>query len=170
MTLQLPPVLEPARGALEAALAVPTFDEWPEDAKYVIADQPAAIARALVKHLPAHAHLRDDHSEYYSPQVAYLFRETIAGKLAVASRAPGKLHFFADLDFGIDFAWEDWQHLLPEQKIALVDHELCHCVFDDGKPAMRKHDVEEFGEIVQRWGLWRPDLAQFSQAFPKEAR
>jgi hypothetical protein len=29
---------------------------------------------------------------------------------------------------------------------------------------MISHDIEEFSGIVQRWGLWRPDLVVFAGA------
>ncbi|MCW8129609.1 MAG: hypothetical protein KIS92_04415 [Planctomycetota bacterium] len=59
---------------------------------------------------------------------------------------------------------------------ALIDHELCHCsvsVDEDGqvkkdetgKPVyrIRKHDLEEFREIVKRHGLYKNDLAHFAR-------
>lgn len=156
----LPTVLEPAREKLQTALDVTVEAEWPDELKYQVAEQAQAIAAALI---PAfHQHL-------VNLKVCYLFREKISEKLGVAMRASGKLAHFTGFDFVIEFNWSAWLQLSSTQRIALVDHELCHCVLDDdGYPAMRKHDVEEFGDIVKRYGLWRPDLAAFSKTFPKE--
>jgi len=59
---------------------------------------------------------------------------------------------------------------------ALLDHELCHCQvkrdkLDDmvrdssGRPEwrMRKHDVEEFEDVVKRHGCWKREIAQFAK-------
>lgn len=59
---------------------------------------------------------------------------------------------------------------------ALIDHELCHCAVsldkkgevrtdEAGNPIyrIRKHDIEEFGEIVTRHGSYKSDLAEFME-------
>ena len=70
-----------------------------------------------------------------------------------------------------------WGNFSEAQRAALIDHELCHfeVVRDKaGDPKtdergrtcyrIRKHDVEEFQEIVARHGLWKSDLEQFVEA------
>lgn len=65
-----------------------------------------------------------------------------------------------------------------EMRAALLDHELCHAtvrldartdepVTDErGRKVyrIRKHDVEEFHEIVSRHGIWKSDIEQFARA------
>ena len=59
---------------------------------------------------------------------------------------------------------------------ALIDHELCHCSVsldsdneikrdENGRPIyrIRKHDLEEFQEIVHRHGLYKNDIARFAR-------
>lgn len=78
-----------------------------------------------------------------------------------------------ELDFVIWFAADYWYGVLDErQKVALVDHELCHCVFDEEthKAKMRGHDVEEFVEIVQRHGSWDAGLQAMSAAIMNQAK
>lgn len=54
--------------------------------------------------------------------------------------------------------------LSDAQCVALVDHEFCHCqVNAAGVPVLVHHDVEEFGQVVERHGLWKPDLAWFAR-------
>jgi hypothetical protein len=66
------------------------------------------------------------------------------------------------------------------QRRALLDHELCHAAvkFDEhGEPMVdergrtvyriRKHDLEEFSEIADRYGCWKRDLEHFAKALDK---
>lgn len=74
--------------------------------------------------------------------------------------------------------WEDKKFGHKRQK-ALLDHELCHVaqVYKHGKRVKnnhgkyvfrtRKHDVEEFSEIVDRHGIWKHDLEVFAKALLK---
>jgi hypothetical protein len=74
--------------------------------------------------------------------------------------------------------WEDKTFGHKRQK-ALLDHELCHVgqVYRKGKRLKndhgkyvfrtRKHDVEEFSEIVDRHGIWKHDLELFAKALLK---
>lgn len=67
--------------------------------------------------------------------------------------------------FWIEIAADLWEDLTNAQRIALVDHEICHLHVgetDDGEYEMviREHDVEEFDEVVRRHGLWTDDLWQ----------
>lgn len=79
-----------------------------------------------------------------------------ATKISDKQRAAG-----LDLDYLITIAKDTWQELSIHQRKALIDHELCHCDFTQGYAKMRGHDVEEFYCIVQRYGLWKPDLDIF---------
>ena len=154
--MEVPDLLREYAKTLLTALNVPTPGEWPGE-PFVPADQPEAIARILIPVL--HSHLE----EPLEARIVYLFREKLSKKAAVASKAGAKLVYLGEVDFTIEFDWTQWRTLTAEQRIALVDHELCHCAWDGEheKWAMREHDVEEFGEIVQRWGLWQPRLKDF---------
>jgi predicted metallopeptidase len=55
-----------------------------------------------------------------------------------------------------------WTRLDGAQRIALIDHELCH-ICPDGE--LRPHPVEEFPEVVRRHGVkWRPNLEELVEA------
>jgi|CXWL01.1.fsa_nt_gi DNA segregation ATPase FtsK/SpoIIIE-like protein len=68
--------------------------------------------------------------------------------------------------------WEKaWRNLMESQRLALVDHELCHCIIEldeRNNPVLRLvgHDIEEFNAIVARHGLWMPH----EEAFVKSIR
>lgn len=93
---------------------------------------------------------------------------------------------YADYDFIITLNKEFWEEptVTKEQRIALVDHELCHAaptyngetgeheVDERGRYLfrVRKHDVEEFIEIVQRNGIWKRDLAAFAKVLQEKKK
>lgn len=149
--------------AMRDALATPIpGGEWPEDTKYRAAAQPKAIAGVLVEHI--HKHL-------VNAEIGFLYREKITGRgdsvvLGKASAVSGKLHHYSKLDLLVEINWEAWGKLTPDQRVALMDHELEHFKRDDEKGTyyLVDHDVEEFSSIVRRWGLWLPDLKRFEAA------
>lgn len=75
------------------------------------------------------------------------------------------------LAFVITLNAEEWERLPLPTQTALLDHELCHCEYDFNKESdddplaaycIVGHDVEEFGDVIERHGLWTNDLQQFA--------
>lgn len=75
----------------------------------------------------------------------------------------------------LDAGW--WEQAPPAAREVLVFHELCHCAIkldrdgeqkftDEGNPVwdLRGHDLEEFNEVVRRYGAWAPDVVAFLRA------
>lgn len=162
--------------------------------EYWRAPEVERIARKLIgKH---HSHLNR-----HDVAIKYLFRDPPArskGRLVYgkASKVGGRTAYLVGLEhndrldddgpvdfFVVEIAFDPWQGLTDRQKAALVDHELCHLDVEipegsneDRKLLTRGHDLEEFTEVVQRHGLWRPTVAEFAQvaksaqlAFPIDA-
>lgn len=158
--LQLPPELEGERAALAKALDEPIPLTWPEDEGYLNAQQAHRIAHVLIGVY---------HQRLANARISYLFRKEIKkGTKALggkAAKAGGKLEFLASVDFVIEFNWQAWKLLRPAQRLALVDHELLHCDVDleTGRWLLVEHDVEEFGAIVRRWGLWQRGIEAFAR-------
>lgn len=158
--LVLPSQLTGAAEQLTKAVReVEVLGEWP-GGPFCEAAQPKAIAKALIAAI---------HGELVDAHIAYLFCEDIRTRdrivLGKAARAASVLGYLSGFDFVLRFNWTAWGPLTPPQRIALVDHELAHCTRDDkGAYSLLSHDVEEFASIVQRWGLWKPDLVQFNAA------
>lgn len=90
----------------------------------------------------------------------------------------------ADYDFIILLSRLFWTSELTNdtQRRALLDHELTHATVkygDDGSPArderdrivfrIRRHDIEEFTDVVARYGLWKRDLETFAVAVRRAA-
>lgn len=116
------------------------------------------------------------HEDLEEARLAILFRAeapTSQGRVAlgkaakVSARARGLLlaHTEEVPHFVIWIAFDWWEHMSPQKKRALLDHELQHCYLDDkGEPRLRGHDIEEFNVIVERHGLWKEDLEQFGKS------
>lgn len=107
----------------------------------------------------------------------------ILGKCKKVAPIDRELHGF---DFVIMLNFDIWNsaEFADKQRIALVDHELCHAEMavdeETGEQKadeagrlqwrMRKHDIEEFREIVQRHGLYKADLVDFAKTILEKAK
>ena len=82
-----------------------------------------------------------------------------------------------EYDFIVILNREFWNSFNDRQKAALLDHELMHAEIktdEHGEPEqdergrivyrIRKHDIEEFADVVKRHGLWMHDLELFARA------
>lgn len=164
MNLTLPDKLQRHKAKLEKALERKVPSKWPEGEKRIEAKQVEAIADVLIQIL---------HDDLVNARIAYLFREksttrgeTVLGHAKVASP---DLKLLGEVDFVIDINFEAWGGLVPQARLALIDHELAHCARHENEAGetswiILPHDVEEFSSIVKRWGLWRPNLIAFGKA------
>jgi hypothetical protein len=99
--------------------------------------------------------------------------------LAKTKKATDLDRLLHDYDFVIMLSKPVWDHVtfLPDHELAILDHALCHAavVYDDsGRPRTdengrtvyrtRKHDIEEFHEIVARHGIYRKAVDEFIKA------
>jgi hypothetical protein len=62
-----------------------------------------------------------------------------------------------------------WRVLNPDQREALVDHELAHVgadIDDKGNTvfSIKPHDIEEFRDVVARHGMYLADIERFIEA------
>lgn len=98
-----------------------------------------------------------------------------AGKAVKASDPQRELHSY---DFVILLNREIWESIEKGQRMALLDHELCHCApaltadgeqkrDERGRPLWRirkHHDLEEFQAVVERHGCYTADIEAFARA------
>lgn len=144
--------------------------------EYERAPEVAKIAKGVIK---------DHHRHLTEVRIEYVFRDkhqTSNGKEVWAkTRKVAGLHAYLSAEsvqvdaepgepfFVIELAKDIWQILNKDQREALVDHELSKCSAefnDDGDVALKvkSHDLEEFRGVVERRGLWRPDVTEFLRA------
>lgn len=128
---------------------------------------------------------REWHDETIAAKVALAWRNhtnpDVDGRLVLGKciRVTDLNKEFAGFDFIIVLNREVWMDLrfTREKKVALLDHEMCHAAaaFDeDGEPIRdernrrvwrsRKHDIEEFRDVVARHGCYKKDLENFAEA------
>lgn len=118
------------------------------------------------------------HQHLENATILYLFTDAKRTRhkkvvLGTAKKTSPMEHFLSQrddregADFILMFGVEEWFKLTEEQRVALVDHELMHCTVDFNEEtdepswAIRAHDLEEFKDIVERHGLWQPDVREF---------
>ena len=117
------------------------------------------------------------HPWLQTANIGFLFRKEAPlskGRytLGRAQKVTDKLRPFMDYDFLIWVAKDQWDRFTTDRRLALLDHELCHCAWGDNGWTMRPHDIEEFTEIIDRHGFWTPellhvqDVASRQQALP----
>lgn len=141
--------------------------------EYKEAPEIAEIATALIK---------DHHSHLTEAVIEYLWREgawTSKGKIVLGSATlvTGLEKYYLDgANFRILINADAWATLDPVQRRAVVDHQLFHCEKDgdgerDGAPkwVIAPHDIEEFGGVLDRHGLYLNDIRQFVEVAMKKS-
>lgn len=139
----------------------------------------ASAVKAIAEKLIAdhHNHLDGTHIEYvFRDKAANSGGKEVWGKARKISGLnaylAGDIGEGVDVEdfFVIEIAEDVWRILDGDQRVALVDHELHHCTIainDDNVVtglAIAPHDLEEFKAVVERHGLWRPDITEFLKA------
>lgn len=95
---------------------------------------------------------------------AYLIGLPDLGPEMAAERLPGRDFEF----FVVEIAEMVWTALDARGRRALVDHELSHLWAGENERGdyvltTVGHDLEEFRGVVERHGMWRPDVAEFAK-------
>lgn len=130
--------------------------------------------------------ISSNHPKLAGLKIEYLFRDEAAvsnGKVtvAMACRVDDRNWALTRTDFIIEVAKDVWDSAEPRFREAVLDHELCHiglncdengAVKKDAKTNrakgyIRKHDMEEFEDVVVRHGSYRKDLRSFIEAYAK---
>ena len=86
----------------------------------------------------------------------------------------------SQFDFVILLNHEHWNSISTAEQQAIMDHELCHaevCKDANGEPKtdengrrvwrIRKHDLEEFREVVSRHGRYKSDIERFGEVMDR---
>jgi predicted metallopeptidase len=137
-------------------MATATYDHAPEV---------QAIAETLIAE--HHPHLQGVPIRYvYVDPPPKSKGKTVWGRARKKGPLDAHLAELEETDFFvIEAAQAVWEEMTHAQRVALVDHELCHCgLSDKGKLTLLAHDLEEFNAVVQRRGLWRDSVKVFVRA------
>jgi hypothetical protein len=131
---------------------------------YLKADDLKVIGEQLIASVKSIAQLSE-------VKIIYLWKRKGPEKprrvLGTCQRVSGLLGFFtggADFIITLNVNNCQWFELTKWQIEAVVFHELKHGGLIDGKPALMPHDCELFAEDIQRYGLWKADLAKIADA------
>lgn len=159
-------------------------------ATFELAPDVERIARDIIATEIEHEHLRQARILYLFRRGTWVSRgKTVYGK---AKKVTGELAFVAQqllarqigeqiemgeppaftgssrplqYDFVLEINRDTWPNLTDLQRKAIIDHELCHCLIDTkGKTSITGHDVEDFGSVIRRYGLYMQDLKSFGKA------
>lgn len=130
---------------------------------------------------------KENHSHIDEAKVALAWRHRVKSdkdgilKLGQCLKNSGVHRELANYDFIILLNKTAWDAFAMEQKLALLDHELCHIMPSEDKNGdqvrddlgrklfrMRRHDIEEFQEVVKRHGMYKKDLERFAEIVAKK--
>jgi predicted metallopeptidase len=146
--------------------------------KYWQADDVEEVAAKLIA---------EHHTDLRDIDIKYVFRDTasksrgnivlgkarkVSGLNAALVALVGRKKAAEGAEFFVvEIAHDMWTTLTKEQRIALVDHELCHFEVEYPEDAEKErtihiggHDVEEFTAVIERHGAWRPPIEELVRA------
>jgi hypothetical protein len=95
----------------------------------------------------------------------------ISGRIRYAgqvSKASPLLKFLTGYDLIVLINKDVWDSLSQNSKEALVFHELYHIQVSDGKVSLKKHDIEEFVKVIERYGPWTDTLKTIEEILKKK--
>lgn len=137
--------------------------------KHTVARRPSAVYDMMDELVKKH------HDHLASAKIIIVWRsgwksdkdgKLVLGKCKKASDYDQAL--YGDHDFAIFLNEDSWAVFEDDKRAALVDHELSHAGITVTKKGVvkwriKKHDVEEFGAIIERHGIWKDDLRRFAE-------
>jgi predicted SprT family Zn-dependent metalloprotease len=127
-----------------------------------------------------HPHLKDA-----KDVIGYYFREGSSDWAGKAKKCTAFERYVTGKMLFVFINAEAWNAMKHEQRVALVDHELCHfsrksfkdidpetkewiTIYEDKNESdswsIREHDVEEFSDVIKRHGLWDTGIEKFAAA------
>lgn len=112
------------------------------------------------------------HPELVEARIMYIHVDKVGSKngrevWGKAKKLSGIFEWYAEKDFLLEIAEDKWNELNATQRTALVDHLLEHCTGEEDdethkmKWRIRDPEVQEFSNILQRYGAWHTGLVGF---------
>lgn len=151
-------------GDPETMLVLPSKDDWAGD-DFLLAPNLAKIGEELIASRGELAHLDP-------AKILYLFKrkgpEKPRRKLGTCQKPGGLLEYFSKADFIVCLMANNCLGLTNWQVEAVVYHELKHAgITEKGEWTTMPHDCECFAQEIERYGLWKSDLAKIARASEK---
>ena len=139
------------------------LSNWPKDTKFILSDEVKEIGQQIIKSL------RSDLREF---SIGYVFKEKasqngeriVLGQVKCENALQKILH---GLDAIVIIGFNTWHELKPDNKFALVTHELEHLAADEksGRLKTIPHTVEEFPKVIEIFGPQQTNHVLFIHAF-----
>ena len=99
-------------------------------------------------------------SDFAKAKIKYLMKPMKKSKWAGQchlAHGPWR-HLLPDHDYVV-ILWDEYWQAHEDNREPLLYHELCHVArTESGKWALRQHDIQEFPEVILRYGCWNPQL------------
>jgi hypothetical protein len=130
---------------------------------------------------------KENHADISEARIALAWRHRVKSdkdgilKLGQCVKNTGVHRELADYDFIIVLNKSAWDGFTKDQKLALLDHELCHIMPSEDKNGngqqddrgrklfrTRRHDIEEFSDVVRRHGLYKKDLEKLAEIMTRK--
>lgn len=116
--------------------------------------------------------IRKYHPWLQMAKIVFVMRseaQKTAGRYVISNtaRIPAKMQPLLDGDYLIWLSRQDYDQMSSAQREAAIDHELCHIKPGGDGLTLRRPDIVEFSEIVERHGLWSRDLRRLDEAKEK---
>jgi hypothetical protein len=106
-----------------------------------------------------------DEAQTRQGKTVYASTRLIGGREAWLAAGMPNDNEYPERFFVLEFAADVWSVLDEPQRVALVDHELCHCGIKlNGTLTLLGHDLEEFVAVVGRHGMWRTEVENLVRA------
>lgn len=106
--------------------------------------------------------IRQHYPDLLEARIAFIMRSEASKSngletIGKAKKVSAELQIHIPFDFVIWLASDAFARLSPNQREALIDHQLCHLQWIDNVAKIKGHDFDgEFIDIILRHGLWWP--------------
>jgi len=130
--------------------------------EYTDAPEVEEIAKEIIDTLPLIEGIN-------GAKIKYLFVHKKHSEYAGKIQKPGGVwRFLSDYDYVVLVHKASWDSFNERQRKALIYHELLHITYKTDKNGkkhwkIRKHDIEEFMDVIREFGAWSPELNRLKE-------
>lgn len=122
----------------------------------------------------AEAIIHTMHPKLRDARIAFVFRDKAQKQgerfiLGQCTKVPAKFQPLLEYDYIIWLSEDDYAGMTDKQREALIFHELYHIKYnyEADSWSIRPHDVQEFSAVIERYGIYSPDVRKVKEAMDK---